>query len=126
MVVHLLQRGFGQRNRAHGVCIMKTQATGLIVALILVMGSLVALVPDRAFAFSCGTSAVTAGDSVANLLKKCGPPTYRQTSPEGRGETWWYNEGAARFITKVVIFGGKITAIEEEDYGIAGPVIPAN
>jgi hypothetical protein len=104
---------------------MKTRATGLVVAVILVVGFLVGLVPDRAFAFHCGTSLVEVGDSIANLLKKCGPPTYRQTSGEARGETWWYNRGAARFITKVVVFGGKITAIEQEDYGIAGPVIPA-
>jgi hypothetical protein len=104
---------------------MKTQAAGLIVAVILGVAFLVGLVPDRAFAFRCGTSIVEVGDSVANLLKKCGPPTYRQSPSEARGETWWYNQGAARFITKVVVFGGKITAIEEEDYGIAGPVIPA-
>ena len=104
---------------------MKTQVAGLIVAVILVMALLVGLVPDRAFAFRCGTSLVEAGDSVADLFKKCGPPTYRQTPREAGAETWWYNQGAARFMTKVVIFGGRITAIEEEDYGIAGPVIPA-
>jgi hypothetical protein len=104
---------------------MKTQVAGLIVAVILVMALLVGLVPDRAFAFRCGTSLVEAGDSVADLFKKCGPPTYRQIPREAGAETWWYKQGAARFITKVVIFGGKITAIEEEDYGIAGPVILA-
>ena len=104
---------------------MKTRAAVLIVAVVVVMGLLVGVVPDRAFAFRCGTSLVEAGDSVADLFKKCGPPTYRQIPREAGAETWWYNQGAARFITKVVIFGGKINAIEEEDYGIAGPVIPA-
>jgi len=117
--------GFVQRNRADGVFIMKTQPAVLIVALLLVMGLLAGLVPDRAFAFRCGTSNVEVGDSVADLFKKCGPPSFRQTPRQTGAETWWYNQGAARFITKVVVFGGKITAIEEEDYGIAGPVIPA-
>jgi hypothetical protein len=104
---------------------MKTQAAVLIVAAVLVMGLLVGVVPERAFAFRCGTSIVSVGDSVADLFKNCGPPTFKQTPRQTGAETWWYNQGAARFITKVVIFGGKITAIEEEDYGIAGPVIPA-
>jgi hypothetical protein len=104
---------------------MKTRRAVLIVGVVLVVGLLSGVVADRAFAFRCGTSNVEAGDSVADLFKKCGPPTFKQTPRQTGAETWWYNQGAARFITKVVIFGGKITAIEEEDYGIAGPVIPA-
>ncbi len=104
---------------------MKTLGRVLIVAVVLVMGFLAGVVPDRAFAFRCGTSSVEVGDSVAELFKKCGPPTFKQTPRQTGAETWWYNQGSARFITKVVIFGGKITAIEEEDYGIAGPLIPA-
>jgi hypothetical protein len=104
---------------------MKIQAAILIVAVVLAMGLLVGVVPDQALAFRCGTRTVSVGDSVADLFKNCGPPTFKQTPRETGAETWWYNQGSARFITKVVIFGGKITAIEEEDYGIAGPVIPA-
>jgi hypothetical protein len=104
---------------------MKTEAAILIVVVVVVMGVLVGVVPDRAFAFRCGTSNVEVGDSVADLFKKCGEPSFKQTPRQTGAETWWYNQGAARFITKVVIFGGKIKAIEEEDYGIAGPVIPA-
>jgi hypothetical protein len=125
MVVISCSIGFVQHNSADGVFMMKTQAALLIVAVVLVMGLLVGVVPDRAFAFRCGTSIVEVGDSVSDLFKKCGPPTFKQTPRQTGAETWWYNQGAARFITKVVIFGGKITAIEEEDYGIAGPVIPA-
>jgi hypothetical protein len=104
---------------------MKTYGPVLIVAVVLVMGLLVGAVPDRAFAFRCGTASVEVGDSVSDLYKKCGQPTFKQTPRQTGAETWWYNQGSARFITKVVVFGGKITAIEEEDYGIAGPVIPA-
>jgi len=104
---------------------MRTHRPVLIVAAVLVMGVLVAVVPDRAFAFRCGTGMVDVGDSMADLFKTCGPPTFKQTPRQSGAETWWYNQGSARFITKVVIFGGKITAIETEDYGIAGPVIPA-
>ena len=104
---------------------MKRQAVILIVAVVVAMGLLVGVVPDRALAFRCGTSNVEAGDSVSDLFKKCGEPSFKQTPRQTGAETWWYNQGCARFITKVVIFGGKITAIEEEDYGIAGPVIPA-
>jgi hypothetical protein len=101
---------------------MKTQAAVLIVAVVLVTGLLVGTVPDRAFALRCGTGMVEVGDSVADLLESCGPPTFNQTPRETGAETWWYNQGAARFITKVAISDGKITTIEEEDHGIAGPV----
>jgi hypothetical protein len=104
---------------------MKTHGAVLIVAVVLVMSLLVGAVPDRAFALRCGTSSVEVGDSVSDLFKKCGQPTFKQTPRQTGAETWWYNQGSARFITKVVIFGGKITAIEQEDYGIAGPAIPA-
>jgi hypothetical protein len=112
-------------KRADGIFMMKARGAVLIVAVVFVLGLLAGLVPDRAFAFRCGTSSVEAGDSVSDLFKKCGPPTYKQIPRQTGAETWWYNRGSARFVTKVVIFGGKITAIEEEDYGIAGPVIPA-
>ncbi|HVO84468.1 MAG TPA: DUF2845 domain-containing protein [Syntrophobacteria bacterium] len=102
---------------------MKTHRAILIAAVVLVMGFLAGVVADQAFAFRCGTSNVEVADSVSDLYKKCGPPTFKQTPRESGAETWWYNQGSARFITKVVIFGGKITAIEEEDYGIAGPAI---
>ena len=104
---------------------MKTQAAVLIVVVIFVAGTLVVTAPSRADSIRCGTNLVEAGDSVSDLFKKCGPPTFKQSPREAGAETWWYNQGVARFITKVVIFGGKITAIEVEDYGIAGPVIPA-
>jgi hypothetical protein len=104
---------------------MKTQAAVLIVAVIFVAATLVVTAPSRADSIRCGTNLVDAGDSVSDLFKKCGPPTFKQTPREAGAETWWYNQGAARFMTKVVIFGGRITAIEVEDYGIAGPVLPA-
>src|SRR5512139_2046085 len=125
MVVHFVQRGLVQPNRAHGVFIMKTQGAVVIVVLIFVAATLVITAPSRAGSIRCGTNLVDSGDSVSDLFKKCGPPTFRQTPREAGAETWWYNQGAARFMTKVVIFGGRITAIEVEDYGIAGPVIPA-
>jgi len=125
IVVHFAQRGFLQRNRTHEVCIMKTQTAVFIVVLIFVAATLVVTGPSWADSIRCGTNLVNSGDSVSDLFKKCGPPTFRQTPREAGAETWWYNQGAARFMTKVVIFGGRITAIEVEDYGIAGPVIPA-
>jgi hypothetical protein len=101
---------------------MKTQAAVLIVAVVLVAALLVGVVPDRAFALRCGPDIMKVGDSVTDLVQGCGQPTFTQTPRDLEAETWWYNQGAARFITKVAIFDGTITAIEEEDYGMAGPV----
>jgi hypothetical protein len=108
-----------------GVFIVRTRAATLVMAVLLVTGMLAGVAPDPAFALRCGTKLVSVGDSIDSLYGNCGPPTFKLTPLEQGGETWFYNRGAARFMTKILIFGGKITAIEEEDYGIAGPVIPA-
>jgi hypothetical protein len=94
---------------------MKTQAAVLIVAVVLVAGLLVGVVPDRAFALRCGTDIMKVGENVTDLVQRCGPPTFTQTPRDLEAETWWYDQGNARFMTKVAIFDGTITAIEEED-----------
>jgi hypothetical protein len=62
---------------------------------------------------------VEVGDSMESVMANCGPPTLSE------GETWFYNQGSASFTTKIVFFNGRITAIEEGDYGFATPTAPS-
>lgn len=78
--------------------------------------------PQPALAFYCGGHLVEVGDSVENLYGNCGAPSLKLTPRETGGETWFYNQGSSQFVTKITIFGGKITAIEEGDYGYGTPV----
>ncbi len=79
-------------------------------------------------AFFCGGGVVTEGDTQIEVLKRCGPPTF-QTAPDkiyiGRGGyvrqttviQWIYNPGPRQFIRTVTFVGGRVTDIEEGDYG---------
>jgi len=73
--------------------------------------------PQPALAFYCGGHLVDVGDSIESLYASCGPPSLKLTSQESGGEVWFYNQGSSQFMTKITIFAGKITAIEEGDYG---------
>jgi hypothetical protein len=75
------------------------------------------LMPEPALAIYCGVNLVQVGDSIDSLYANCGPPTLKLTPREEGGETWFYNQGPSQFQVKIQIFNGKITAIEEGDYG---------
>jgi len=79
-------------------------------------------------AFFCDGGVVTQGNTQIEVLKRCGPPTFR-TVPDkiyiNRGgyviETtmtqWIYNPGPRQFIRTITFVGGRVTDIEEGDYG---------
>lgn len=104
---------------------MKTQATISTLPICLLILLLSAVTPSPAFALYCGGNLVEIGDSVDSLYANCGPPTLKLVPREEGGETWFYNQGSSQFQTKIVIFGGKITAIEEGDYGFGGQTAPS-
>jgi hypothetical protein len=104
---------------------MKTQSANVAMAVLLVTLLLSLVASQPTLAFYCGGHLVEVGDSADSLYASCGAPTLKLTPREEGGETWFYNQGASQFQTKIVIFNGKITAIEEGDYGYGAPTPPA-
>jgi hypothetical protein len=100
---------------------MKTQPAIVTMAVLLVAFLLPVVAPQPALAFYCGGKLVEVGDSVERLYQNCGAPSLKLTPRETGGETWFYNQGSSQFVTKITIFAGKITAIEEGDYGFGSP-----
>jgi hypothetical protein len=78
--------------------------------------------------FFCDGGVVAEGDTQIEVLKRCGPPTFR-TEPdrlyihrEGSVRQtnviqWIYNPGPRQFIRTITFVGGYVTDIEEGDYG---------
>jgi hypothetical protein len=95
------------------------------MVVLLVAPLLPGVAPSPASAFYCDGHLVQVGDTVDSLYSYCGPPTVKLTPREEGGETWFYNQGSSQFQTKIGIFGGKITAIEEGDYGYGTPTAPS-
>ncbi len=98
---------------------MKTQTAVWIMVVLLVAPLLPDVAPSPAFAFYCGGQLLEVGDSMESVMANCGPPTFNE------GNIWFYNQGSASFTTKIVFFSGKITAIEEGDYGYGGQTAPS-
>ncbi len=70
--------------------------------------------------FRCGHKLIQEGDSVADMLLKCGEPVLRQTiaventsTTEGIVEQWTYNFGRGTFLKIVTIEAGKVAVIED-------------
>ena len=80
------------------------------------------------YAFFCDGGVVAEGDTQIDVLKRCGPPTFR-TAPDkvyiDRGGyvrqttviQWIYNPGPRRFIRTITFVGGYVSDIDEGDYG---------
>jgi hypothetical protein len=95
------------------------------MAVVLVTLLLPTFTPQPALAFYCGGHLVDVGDSIESLYASCGPPSLKLTPGETGGQVWFYNQGSSQFVTKITIFAGKITAIEEGDYGAGNPPPPS-
>lgn len=95
-------------------------------------------VPGKAHAFRCGNKLVVEGDTAGAVLAKCGEPTEISRKPilrppviwrNGRPyrvpggdievivEFWVYNLGPNKFMRRVRIEDGEVTAIETLGYG---------
>ena len=71
--------------------------------------------------FRCGRKVVRTGDSPSDLLRSCGEPRYKDRGYEiirGQGsqkkarvERWYYKKSARRLEQIVVIYRGRIIAI---------------
>jgi hypothetical protein len=104
---------------------MKSQPAILTLAVLLATLLLPVFGARPALAFYCGGHLVQVGDTMESLYENCGPPTLKLTPREEGGETWFYSEGPSQFVIKINIFDGKITAIEEGDYGPGFPPPPS-
>ena len=91
---------------------------------------------DKTGSFQCGSNIVSVGDTKAEVIIKCGQPTYqeaegskeavkrgRQGSPldyesEYKNvEQWYYNRGPNDFIYVLTFEGGTLRTIESRGYG---------
>ncbi len=107
---------------------------------ILVVFLIIAVVAIDVHAFRCGNEIVTAGDSEAIVLSRCGPPTYKKdVKTETRGTTgggyyrgyyggqyseetvvveeWYYNCGENDFIYILTFKAGVLMKETSAGYG---------
>jgi hypothetical protein len=115
---------------------------------LLLVGAVLLLLPERAFAFGCGGKIISEGDLVDVVVAKCGEPTGRRIVKEehtgsysgtstylGQGrstqegtvtgtvqqvEILTYNCGEGRLIHLLTFKGGKLQKVDTAGHG-AGP-----
>lgn len=94
------------------------------------------VIATPAAALRCGNDLVGEGDDTLTLLARCGQPALREQFTEDRVvqrdngtagtvqeieripyEVWTYNFGPQRFLVRVEIRGGRISAIINSGYG---------
>lgn len=76
-------------------------------------------VSSYADAMRCGTALIGQGDTVHEVLMKCGPPTFVEP---GR---WIYDRGPNAF-TKILRFGGgQVQFVDDGQYGSNGKLAPS-
>lgn len=108
--------------------------------LVLIVFIMIAVVAIDVHAFRCGNEIVTAGDSEAIVLSRCGPPTYKKdVKTETRGTTgggyfrgyyggqyseetvvveeWYYNCGENDFIYILTFKAGVLLKETSAGYG---------
>jgi hypothetical protein len=99
----------------------------LLPPLLLITAFLLAPAIACAETMTCGSWVVSPETTVADLLKKCGPPTSKEVSTEdvrARGpagsikvgetitEKWIYDRGSLSFTMVVTIVDGEVKSIE--------------
>ena len=91
-------------------------------ALALIMTCAACSADLAADSFRCGRKVVKTGDPVAEILRKCGEPDYRDRGSEivridgadrkKRVERWYYQKSKRRLRRAVIIYEGRIRSIE--------------
>ena len=110
------------RGLATGERLMKYPMSAYLLAIVFF------LVATPCNALICDGGIVSDGDTQVDVLRRCGPPTF-VTQPDKiytdwgdsvRQTTvvhWIYNLGPGKFIRTITFTGGRVTDIEEGDYG---------
>ena len=99
---------------------MKKQV--LIFAVLLMLLSTIPLTAVPASAqegsFRCGDYLVSVGDTMSDVLAKCGPPTVENPGRREGGATWIYDRGSGQFTVILRFVGPTLSSIEQTDqYG---------
>jgi hypothetical protein len=83
-----------------------------ILALVLVF-SLIAVNWVLAQSMRCGKQLVRRGDSMPDVLSKCGEPQFRYKGTRSGAEIWGYNPGLGNFSYALTFRGGAVDRIEK-------------
>jgi hypothetical protein len=67
------------------------------------------LFADEILDLQCGTSIIERDASEAEVLEKCGEPTYKD------GNQWIYDRGETEKLKIVYIIDGRVAYMEEQD-----------
>jgi hypothetical protein len=94
----------------------------LILTVLFMMLSIITLtaVPTSAQegSFRCGDYLVSVGDTMSDVLDKCGPPTVKNPGEGEGGATWIYNRGSGQFTVILRFVGPTLSSIEQTNqYG---------
>ena len=120
---------------------MRTMAALCVLALAFILSA-----PEEAFAVRCGNKLLSIGDTKAEVIRKCGQPTWQDSWQEERIERvfakpyslkgpfsgtrvplatvvhvtldeWVYNFGPSYFMRTLRFENNRLTEIETGDYG---------
>ncbi len=109
---------------------MKT-AAGILLGIVLVVTCCPAGRATETGTCACRDGIVSKGDLLAEVVKKCGPPTFQSQRQETRLDDtkesktittisiddWTYNFGPNEFMYNLRFENGRVTKIESLDYG---------
>ena len=107
---------------------------GTIVAVLLAAVLLTAASAQETGSMMCRSGIVSRGDTIPEVLKKCGPPAFafqrEQTEVDGKWrhskartirkilvDDWTYNFGQNEFMYQVIFENGRVARIESLDWG---------
>ena len=125
-ITHFVQRctiaprsleGDGARWGITGTAAMTVAAPpgwiGLFLAMLLWSG------PAFADTFRCADGIADIGNTPAQVMEKCGPPTQRDRwrTPAGTQQQWLYNAGPERLLTTVMFLNGRVSIIRASGFG---------
>jgi hypothetical protein len=112
------------------------------VRLLLYLLTLLAAMPGAgiyADTLSCSEGIISTDDRSIDVLAKCGPPDFKQSHLEEvteridsntkqkvfiTVEEWTYNLGPNQFIRIVILKNGRVSEIQDGDYGYLKPEKP--
>jgi len=75
----------------------------------------------------CRNGIVSIGDTVPDVIKKCGPPVFQDRREQAQGsrrsleiitvDDWVYNFGPQEFMYQVIFKNGRVAKIESREHG---------
>jgi hypothetical protein len=81
----------------------------LLTVVMMVVFFATPLFADEILELQCGTEIIERDASEAEVLEKCGEPTYKE------GNQWIYDRGETEKLIIVYIIDGRVAYMEEQD-----------